>query len=286
MDSALIVDCQNLCIRCWWPCRGLTTSTGISSGLEFGFIRNLILLAKAHYPAKVHLTWDGKPSRGIAIDPNYKSTRAGGALTERQIKINSLMSAFSKVVSSYFDADLEADEQIARLVCDRERRGLKSTIISTDADYHQFASDLTKIKTKLSSAIIDSETVLNKWGVPPSKLPLLRAMAGDKSDNLRGVPGVPKSIKVRLALEANDINHLIELCDSALFLTDKQRTILQTSSIKIKNNFKIINLRDRTELPVLILPATSNLQDVFSLCQQLELNSLLKSKDWPYLFGL
>lgn len=282
-ETVVVVDSMNLCYRSWWPCRELKTQAGVHTGLEFGFIKNLLALVRDHYPAQVVLAWDGIPKRALAINPEYKANRDHSNRSEESPwlpRLERLRHVMSSMLDSLYHEDLEADEQIARLVFEREVQNKQTIILSNDDDNDQLASGLTTILTDVKATPAGRPDVIAKWGVPPDKMPLLRAIKGDSSDNLKGIPRIPTETVRRLVTEARDLDHLLHLIDTVGYLNDGQRAKFKAGKELIKTNYSIMNLRDQTQHAVSMPSATGDLTPVMDLCRELELTSLLTRKEW------
>lgn len=125
-------------------------------------------------------------------------------------------------------------------------------ILSGDADLEQcikYTEHISFIKTQPAWKIVHREEILEKWGCSdPSQITLLKAIIGDGSDNISGVPGY----KIKRALKVlNDTS------------------FLEQHSELIANNIDIIQLRDDLEVyPRTIDLSRNNLEKIF-----LELNS-------------
>jgi DNA polymerase-1 len=280
----IIVDCLNLSYRSWWHCRKLTTKAGTATGLEFGFIKNFLSHARVHQPAKVHLAWDGIPIRVLTAFPEYKAKRKH---TNQEAeapwgpRLEVVRNAFTPMVHNYYHPEKEADELIAEFVHQQVQQGRKTLIISTDRDMHQLVSDLTHLDCA-EDEILDPAGVEKKWGLPPSQVTYYRAIAGDSSDDIPGIPRIKNEWKIQLAKDAKSLDHLIELCFQAPYLSDTQRTKLKDGTAIIRRNYHIMNLTAQTELPTLIAQPTGDTTLVRDLCRQLELESLLKPerREW------
>ncbi len=84
----------------------------------------------------------------------------------------------------------EADDLIAtyvRLACER---GATATIVSSDKDLMQLVTDCVTMYDTMKDRRIGIPEVIEKFGVPPSKVVEVQALAGDSVDNVPGVPGI------------------------------------------------------------------------------------------------
>ena len=103
-------------------------------------------------------------------------------------------------------ADSEADDVIATLVT---RGGRPARILSTDRDYFQLISATTSvINPKSRPALVDAAAVEAQYGVTPAQWCDVRALAGDPSDGIPGVPGIGMTRAAALLKDGRTIDDL------------------------------------------------------------------------------
>ena len=281
---------MNLAFRSWWNVRSLKTSLGVHSGLEFGFIKNFLYNIRDHYPAKIILAWDGKPKKGLDLSQDYKANRDKSVLLEEPPwgpRLKKIKDLLSELVLTLYHPETEADEQIARWVFQEESKGNKTLIISNDRDLYQLVTNNTHIKTKgkQEDRIITVQEVKDEWGVDPRRLPLLRSISGDSSDNIKGVPRISTSTKQGLVnrLSSNSIDELINLIDSSPLPTLKEREKLIAGKELINRNFKMMDLFSQVEEPTIYGVLKGDLDQIKLFCQELELKSLVDRGEWELI---
>jgi DNA polymerase-1 len=84
----------------------------------------------------------------------------------------------------------EADDLIAAYVKAATARGWRVTILSTDKDLMQLVTDDVELFDPLKNRALRADAVQQKFGVPPSQVVDVQALAGDAVDNVPGVPGI------------------------------------------------------------------------------------------------
>ena len=144
---------------------------------------------------------------------------------------------------------LEADDAIAYLA--KKVADKKSVIVSTDRDYLQLIDEnisvFRPVKTKENPTgeLIDLEWMHNKENIHPPNYALLKAIVGDKSDNIAGVKGVGektarKDIKILWSdREAFDIDDLFKWL---LSRSEKKYQKYIDNEELIRNNYKVVQL--------------------------------------------
>jgi 5'-3' exonuclease len=125
------------------------------------------------------------------------------------------------------------------------------------------------------------------WGVIPERIPLIRAISGDTSDNIKGVPRIAAGTKIRLATEASTptVEALIEKINSADYLSAREKEKLVEGRDLIIRNHKMMALRGQTEPPTVLKPPTGDTTKVLEFCRLMELNSLVNRGEWRLFSG-
>ena len=85
---------------------------------------------------------------------------------------------------------IEADDGIGYCVQMEKYKGWQKIIISSDKDFIQLCDDETVLYRPIQKVFLNSKRVLEDYDIHPVNFALARALSGDKSDNLPGVPGV------------------------------------------------------------------------------------------------
>ncbi|HAS04594.1 MAG TPA: DNA polymerase I, partial [Dehalococcoidia bacterium] len=98
----------------------------------------------------------------------------------------------------------EADDVIGTLAKKATEQGIESVIVTGDADAMQLVSDNVKVlypkpQSSFGDTILyEAQTVNDRYGVPPEHIADLKALVGDKSDNIPGVSGIGDKTAVKL----------------------------------------------------------------------------------------
>lgn len=143
---------------------------------------------------------------------------------------------------------LEADDIIASIALDSSKRGEKSLILSNDKDFLQLLDDNICIYRPATKAIVRKEDMMNEYNIHPINFVIARAIQGDNSDNLKGVPGVGlKGLATRFPELKED--KWISIPEFILLVEEKQKekTYKMFSSIIdnvdiIENNYNMMQL--------------------------------------------
>ena len=144
----------------------------------------------------------------------------------------------------------EADDIIATLACQARAAGGRCTIISSDQDLMQLVGDGVEMLDAMKNKRIDSDGVVEKFGVGPDRVVDVQALAGDSVDNVPGAPGIGIKTAALLINEFGDLETLLDRAEEI-----KQPKRRQT----------LIEKRDQIELSKRLVQLDCNMQLGFSL---------------------
>ena len=140
----------------------------------------------------------------------------------------------------------EADDIIATLAVQAREAGGRVTIISSDKDLMQLVGGGVEMLDAMKNRRIDSEGVVEKFGVGPERVVDVQALAGDSVDNVPGAPGI--GIKTA-ALLINEYGSLEELLDRAEEIKQpKRRQTLIDNRAQIELSKQLVQLDCATPL--------------------------------------
>jgi DNA polymerase-1 len=190
MGKTLILDLQNFAHR---------AKAGFSNdgtGFLFKFIRNLRALVAEHKPTSLVMVKEGSPKHRYELFPEYKQNRKVKEDDPKaQEKWSELMGFKEKVdeaiafslknleVTVLRHAKLEADDVIANYARFLSEKGEEVVVVSNDSDFAQL---LWKGHESISVWNPGTKKFLSKPSVNPV---VVKALTGDKSDNIPGIPG-------------------------------------------------------------------------------------------------
>jgi len=203
----------------------LSTGDGVPTGGVYGFATMALELIKKLKPDYVCVAWD-KPKTNIRkrveIYPEYKAGRkAAPPDFYTQIPIlHDLLEAFGWPL--YELDDYEADDIMGSLAVKAEKEGLETLLITSDLDMLQLVNHRVKVYAlKRGFSNIEEyhpESFELKYGLKPEQFLDLKALKGDSSDNLPGVPGIGEKTAIELLKEFKTLDgvygHLDEVKES------------------------------------------------------------------------
>jgi 5'-3' exonuclease/transcription antitermination factor NusG len=244
----VLVDGHNLALRCFYApgMSTLTSKDGRPTGAILGFLRSLGALKKRCPEARVYVAWDGSSQRRKALCADYKATRAVRTDIGGFDQIRELQGILAKFgIWQAINTDEEADDIIATLVRG-ELRGQHNLIYTTDRDLLSLVTETTSMLMPgagtRKEVLFDPAMVVTVFGVPASKLLHLRSFWGDSSDNLCGVPRVPKKILQSLVQAHGSIDGVY--ASGLTGLTKGQYERLRLAEPHVRRNVELMSLLD------------------------------------------
>jgi len=200
-----IIDGKSVFYRGYYAMPNLATKEGIPTGGVYGFATMALELIKKLKPDYVAVAWD-KPKTNIrkrlAIYPEYKAGRKPAPpdfYTQIPI-LHDLLNAFGWPL--YELDDYEADDIMGTLAVKAEKVGLETLLVTSDLDMLQLINHRVKVYAlKRGFSNIEEfhpESFEAKYGIKAIQFLDLKALKGDSSDNLPGVPGVGEKTAIEL----------------------------------------------------------------------------------------
>ncbi len=209
MKKFLLVDGNSLLHRAYHAFPGLVTSRGQVVGAVYGFSSMLLSAIERVEPDFVAVTWD--VSKRNFRHVIYKEYKAGRAEMEREMfeQIDTAKSVVEVINIPQFGLDgFEADDLIGTLTEKVKRLKEVQVVIATgDRDSFQLL-DGTKVviympvtgwnKAKAEIDLIDEDYLRSRYGLRADQIIDLKALMGDTSDNVKGVPGIGEVTALKL----------------------------------------------------------------------------------------
>ncbi len=223
MDGKLLlIDGHSMLNRAFYGLPDLTNSEGIHTGAVYGFINILLKTIEEENPQYVAVAFDvHAPTFRHKKYEAYKGTRKPmpQELASQVPLMKEMLTAMG--VRIITKEGYEADDILGTLAAAYGKQGMDVTILSGDRDLLQLASSRVKIrmpKTARGKTTVEdyfAEQVLEKYQVTPAQIIELKALMGDASDNIPGLPGVGEKTATRLIGQYGSIenahDHLDEI---------------------------------------------------------------------------
>lgn len=246
----------------------LTAPDGTPVNAVHGFVRMIQALRGEFSPEYIAAVFDSEgPSFRKTIYPEYKAHRP--PLPEDLRPQLSLVRQATKAlgIACVEVSGVEADDVIASYAVAAKTAGITVVIVSTDKDLMQLIEPGTYPITlwdTMKMRVLDSDAVIEKFGVSPQVLGDLLALTGDSSDNIPGVPGIGAKTAAALLAEFGSLEQLLAKA-STIKQKKRQESLVQHSE-QARLSRKLIELKRDVKLPL----AVAELKDMGSDRQTME----------------
>ncbi len=221
MKKFIIIDGNALVHRAFHAIPPLTTKDGKVVNAVYGFASILLKVMKDIKPDYLALTFDvkGKTFRD-ELFPEYKAQRVKQPqeLYDQIPIIKELVTAFR--IPIYEKIGVEADDVIGTLCHhpDVKKEGVLTIIVTGDMDTLQLIDADTKILTLkkgvTETLLYDEEGVKTRFGLKPEQMIDYKALRGDPSDNISGVPGIGEMTACELLRQFGTLDKIYEYLKS------------------------------------------------------------------------
>ena len=220
----LILDGNSVINRAYYGVKPLTTREGLYTHAIYGFLNILEKMEKEEKPDAVCVAFDlhGPTFRHLQYE-GYKATRHAmpDELAQQMPVLKQVLSAMN--IPIYECQGWEADDVIGTVGRTCGNNDWDCVIVTGDRDSLQLIDKHISVKLVISkpgqtTAKIYDETVFTEeYGFEPKKMVDLKALMGDSSDNIPGVPGIGPKTATDLLLQYGSLNGIYEnIEDSAI----------------------------------------------------------------------
>ncbi len=278
MEKLILIDGSSILYRAFFALPHFITKKGEPTGAVYGFLQMLLRVLKDEHPEYLAVAFDKKAPtiRHISFE-DYKANRpkTPDELVEQFSIVREALEAFNV---KYFEIDgYEADDIIATAIEQLKSLPVEIYIVTGDMDLAQLISEKVKLlitrKGVSNIEIFDKEKVIENLKVLPEQVADLKALSGDVSDNIPGIPGVGPKTAAKLLQEFGSIEEIIDKIEQINNgkLKDYKDLLLRNKNLTILRGDVPVNV----ELSVLKLGEFKN-DNVKSILQRLEFKTILK----------
>ena len=214
MKNLFLIDGSGLIFRAFYALPPLTNPEGTPINAVLGYCNMIINIVDTFKPDQLIVVFDTKRKTfRNDIYKSYKSNRV--ELPEELIPQFTIIREATKALDlPQIEMDgYEADDIIATYASKAEKQGIAVTIISSDKDLMQLVNKKTKMYDSMRNNYIGTNEVKEKFGVDPSKVVDVQALAGDSVDNIPGVSGIGIKTAAELINTFGNLNNLFSQVD-------------------------------------------------------------------------
>lgn len=219
MKKLIIIDGSSLLFRAFFALPPLKSALGTPTNAVYGFLTMLIKLYEEIHPDYIVVAFDkGRQTFRTEMYSEYKGNRpdAPEDLRPQFSLIQDVLKAMGICVIE--EEGFEGDDILGSLSKKFASSELAVQIITGDRDNLQLVSDYSHVfltKKGISDMLeITLENMQDLYGYGPDKVIQMKALMGDSSDNIPGVPGVGEKTALKLISEYGDLESIYENIDT------------------------------------------------------------------------
>ncbi len=196
-EKIVLIDGHSIINRAFYGVPDLTNKDGLHTNGIFGFVNILFKIIEEEKPDYLTVAFDVKhPTFRHEMFSEYKGTRKGmpQELHEQVPVLKELLTAMGIKIMEL--PGYEADDLLGTVAKRSEAKGMDVLVVSGDRDLLQIVTDDIRVcipKTKRGTTEYEmyyTKDVQEKYGLLPLQIIELKALMGDSSDNIPGVPGI------------------------------------------------------------------------------------------------
>lgn len=230
MNTLLLIDGNALIHRAYHALPDFSTKDGTPTNAVYGFAAMLYKVVQDFSPSHVLVCFDSK-------GPTFRDELFADYRAQRPETHADLISQFP-LVREFLDSaglqyieqeGLEADDLIAVAAKKATKKNLSTIVLTGDRDIFQLVDDHVKVLTPqigfAQGKLYDAHAVEEKFGVTPEHIPDHKALAGDPSDNYRGVAGIGPKTAAELINTYGSVEEIYKNIDTIANETIKNKLI-------------------------------------------------------------
>lgn len=283
MEKIVLIDGHSILNRAYYGVPDLTNSDGLHTNAVYGFLNIMFKILDEEKPDYFAVAFDLKaPTFRHKMYEQYKGTRKPmqEELRQQVPVIKEMLEAMQ--VPLMMLEGYEADDLLGTVAKKAEADGLEAVVVSGDRDLLQLATDHIMIripKTKKGGTEIEdyhTADVIEKYQVTPIQIIELKALMGDSSDNIPGIPGVGEKTATKLVAEYGCIENAYAHVDE--IKPNKARESLRDhyDMAQMSKELATINIHSPFELDMEKARMTDlYTKEAFELCKKLEFKNML-----------
>lgn len=280
MKRLVIIDGKSVFYRGYYAMGALSTSDGTPTGGVYGFAAIAMEIVQQLDPTKVVVAWDSKSStaKRKVVFSDYKAgrTKPGEDFYAQIPLLEELVLALGW---GFVECDdYEADDIIGTLALQADEEGDYDTyIVSSDLDMLQVVDDNTRMFRILKGFSkleeLDVAAVEAKYGIKKAQFLDLKALKGDSSDNIPGVPGVGEKTAVKLLNQYETLDGVYEHLDE---ITGSTRKKLEEGKDSAKMSYFLAKIMTDAPVKLVNMPDLEIDEDrIVAALKKLEFRSLV-----------
>ena len=283
MALVLLIDGHSQAYRAYFGMKTpLSTRKGEPTAAVYGFARKLLATLREVKPDYVAVAFDTGDTWRHAEFPEYKATRDAmpDDMRTQMTRIEAMLRAFNIPILTY--TNYEADDILGTLAHEAGGEGYDVLVMTGDRDMFQLVDEQVKIlytsggPNPVTSAY-GLEQVQDRYGLTPQQFIDFKALTGDSSDNIPGVPGVGEKTAIKFLQQYGTLDELYAHVDE--ISGPKTRQSLIDAREQVLRNRRLVTIN--TDLDIHFDADKCRLRDydqdaLIALFNELEFRSLIK----------
>lgn len=280
----LIIDSNYICHLSKYSMKDLSYQEK-KVGVIFGFLRQILSLAKVFETNKFIFVWDSKTSLRKEIFPAYKEKRKTNK-TEEDLELDSLSyPQFDDLrdtiipslgfANNHMQIGYEADDLMAIITQNNPEN--EYSIVSADEDLFQLLSDTVTLYSIRKKQSYTAKNLYKDYGVTPKQWVMVKAIGGCRTDEISGIANVGEKTAAKFIRKQLSFN------------TKAHQNILKGTEI-IQRNISLVELPFKGTLPIKYKRDHLNLEAFVDVCKEYGFNSFLTREvyqQWKlHVFGV
>ena len=240
----ILIDAHSLIYRAFFALPPMSTSDGRVTNAVYGFT-SMLAIVLASRPEFAIAAFDlGKPTFRSLEYEEYKAGRRAmpDDLRPQMEMVREVLEAFS--IPIYGVEGFEADDVIGTLARLAEERGHSVTIVSGDLDCLQLVTEsveaLVPRRGITDTFVYGPDQVRQRYGFEPPQLIDFKALRGDTSDNIPGVPGVGDKTAAKLVQDYVSIEALLDRIEE--LPEGRLKTALKANTDKVRLGKRMVTI--------------------------------------------
>lgn len=210
----ILVDGSSYLYRAFHAMPSLTNSKGFPTGAIYGVINMLRRLIADYNPEQIAVVFDSKEKTfRETLYPQYKANRSAmpDDLIPQVKPIHDIIQALG--IPLLVEHGVEADDVIGTLARQAEQQGIPIIISTGDKDFAQLVNEHITLINTMTNSVLNPQTVVEKFGIPPHLIIDYLTLVGDTVDNIPGVPQVGPKTAVKWLIEHGNLDNIIANAD-------------------------------------------------------------------------
>lgn len=284
MSKFVLIDGHSILNRAFYGVPIFTNSEGLYTNAVFGFLNIMFKIIDSKQPDYMAVAFDvHQPTFRHEMFKDYKGTRKPmmEELREQVPVIKELLQKMN--ITTVELPGYEADDVIGTLSKKGEKAGMEVDVISGDRDLLQLASDHITIcipKTKKGQTTVEeynTEGVRKLYKVTPTEFIDVKALMGDSSDNIPGVPGIGEKGATAIISQFGSIENAYDHADEISNTRNRNALLNNYEMAQMSKTLATINIQS----PVEVTPEQCKLEDIYTedaleMIKRLEFKSMIQ----------